>query len=291
VATSRGLSGGHAETEGISAQGKVVEVGEHAHAVEMDLTRYELGVARTFDETWDAYLRVPYFVKEQRAEVVGAGGLSAEGAAAARRSGYSHHRTEVYEGFSDLELGVGWRCQGPLGLKDAVLRVTLGLTVPTGATEEDPLRAGDMGLKHLHVQFGNGTFDPLVDFYLGVPVNEHWALGLYGRGRLPLYENGQGYRGSAEGTLMPRVTWLPLKKLSLSAGLAASCYGYAEWSGRRDPNSGQALANAMLSAGYKWNEALTTSLNVLLPVWTKSFSDEDVLDPAPTISVAVGWTF
>lgn len=256
----------------------------------MDLTVYELGISRTFDDKWDAFIRIPYFIKDQRAETVFPNGGTPEERDAATRGGYAHHRTDVYEGFADLECGVGRRMRGLFG-DDSVLRFTLGLTIPTGATESDPLAAGDIGLEHLHVQFGNGTFDPLVDFYLGVPLSKDLAFSVYAKGRFPLYENIHGYRGSTEGTLIPRVTWLPNKLLSVSTGIAANYYGYSEWHGRQDPNSGQFTLNASLGAGYKFSEHLTASLNLLLPLYSDTFSDEDALDPAPTLSLSGAWTF
>ena len=290
MSTSRGLEGGHPETEGLAPDGSIIEVGEHAHKVEMDLTRFEFSLSRTFNDTWDAVLRVPYFVKDQTAETVFPKKISDEDKAAAIRSGYAHHRTESYEGFSDLELSVGWRKSSFL-LEGAVFRFSLGLTIPVGDTEDDPLVAGDAGLEHLHVQFGNGTFDPLLDFYFGLPLNEHFAVSVFGRGRFPFYENDQGYQGSLEGTLGPRITWLPHKRLSFSAGMTGSYYGYSEWSARRDPNSGQFALNGLLGVGVKVNDFITGSFNVLLPIYTKTFAGEDALDPAPTISLSAGWTF
>lgn len=290
VSTSRGLQGGHPETEGIADDGNVIEVGEHAHRVEMDLTRVEFSLSRTFDKTWDAVLRVPYFVKDQTAETVFPNDLSEEDKAAAIRSGSAHHRTDTYEGFSDLEVSVGWRKTSFL-LEGLVFRFSLGVTIPVGNTEDDPLAAGDAGLEHLHVQFGNGTFDPLVDFYFGLPLNERLAVSLFGRGRFPLYENDQGYLGSPEGTLAPRITWLPHKRLSFSAGITGSYYGYSEWSNRRDPNSGQFGLNASLGVGVKVTDQLIASFNAQLPLYTKTFSGEDSLDPAPTLSLSAGWTF
>ena len=290
MSTSRGLKGGHPEIEGIAEDGSVIEVGDHAHRVEMDLTRFEFSLSRTFDKSWDVVVRVPYFLKDQTAETVFPNAISEEDKAAAIRLGNAHHRTDTYEGFSDLEVSVGWRKTSFL-LEGSVFRFSLGVTVPVGDTENDPLVAGDAGLEHLHVQFGNGTFDPLVDFYFGLPLNERFAVSLFGRGRFPFYENDQGYQGSLEGTLGPRLTWLPHKRWSFSAGMTGSYYGYSEWSNRRDPNSGQFSLNASLGFGVKITDQLTASLNALLPVYTKTFSGEDSLDPAPTFSLSAGWTF
>lgn len=290
MSTSQGLEGGHPETEGLSAAGTIVKVGEHAHEVELDLTRIEFSLSRTFDDTWDAVLRVPYFIKDQTAKTVFPEPISAEDRAAAIRSGYSHHRTETYEGFSDLEVSVGWRTRSFL-LEGSVFRFSLGFTIPVGDTEDDPLVAGEAGLEHLHVQFGNGTVDPLVDFYFGLPLNERFAVSLFGRGRFPLYENDQGYRGSVEGLLAPRISWLPHKRLSFSAGLTASYYAYSEWSGQRDPNSGQFNLDASLGAGVKVTNQVTASFNAQLPLHTRAFSGEDTLEPAPTFSLSMGWNF
>jgi hypothetical protein len=290
VSVSRGLSGGHPETEGLTAGGQIMETVLHAHEVTLDLTRYELGLTRSFNENWDAFVRIPYFIKDQRATVVFPHGGSPEEREAAIRNGFAHHRTDVYEGFSDIELGAGWKKRGLLG-DGSIFRFSLGVAIPTGATEPDPLVAGDLGLVHNHVQFGNGTFDPILDVYYGRPLNEKWAVSLYGKGRFPLYKNDHGYRGSIEGTFIPRISFLPNKRLSLSAGLAANYYDYTQWSGRRDPNSGQFSLNASLSAGYKFNEHLTGSLSVLLPLYTESFSGEDALDPAPTFALSAAWTF
>jgi hypothetical protein len=108
-----------------------------------------------------------------------------------------------------------------------------------------------LGTEHLHIQFGNGTVDPLLDAYLGIPISKHWAASLYNRVRVPVYENAHGYCGSIEATLMPSLTWLPTKKLSLATGVSASYFGHSYWSGRQDPNRGQTLANWLFNLGYK----------------------------------------
>ena len=173
--------------------------------------------------------------------------------------------------FQTSKRASGWRKTSFL-LEGSVFRFSLGVTIPVGDTEDDPLVAGDAGLEHLHIQFGNGTFDPLLDFYFGLPLNERFAVSLFGRGRFPLYENDQGYQGSIEGTLGPRITWLPHKRLSFSAGMIGSYFGYSEWSARRDPNSGQFALNASVGVGVKLTDTITGSFNTLLPFYSKSFA-------------------
>jgi hypothetical protein len=230
-------------------------------------------------------------VKDQTANVIFDEDTSPEDRDAATRSGNNHHRTATYEGFADFELGVGWQKRDILG-EDSVFRFSLGVALPTGEYEKnDPLRAGDLGLEHLHIQFGNGTVDPLAEFYIGIPLAEKWSFNLFGKGRFPLYANDAGYQGSLEGTLIPRITYLATKRLSLSAGVAANYYGYAECNGQRDPNSGQFTTNATLSVGYKFSEHFTGSFSTLLPLYTKTFSGEDSLDPSPTFALSMAWTF
>ena len=78
------------------------------------------------------------------------------------------------------------------------LSLSLGTTLPTGKTEEDPFELGDSGLKHLHIQFGTGTFDPLLELNYSMPVAGKLGLGAYALGRFPAYENSKTYQGPME---------------------------------------------------------------------------------------------
>lgn len=288
---SRGLSGGHPEYHGVTPDGMKIAVPEHQHNVALDLTRYEASLSRTFDDHWDAVLRIPYLIKDQTATVSFPNPMTGEEREAALRNNYIHHRTDTYQGFGDAEFSVGWRRKNLLGA-GSITRFSFGLTLPLGDTGPDPWVLGDAGLQHTHIQMGNGTFDPIVDFYAGFPLSDKWALSLYGKARIPLYENDEGYRGSAEGSLIPRITYLPAKKLSLSAGLAANWYGYSYWNGKRDEDSGQFTLNATLSAGLKLSDTITGSAGVLLPLCTESWSSGgDSFDPATTFTFSVAKQF
>ena len=292
MSTTQGLEGGNLEEHGVNANREIIDVTEHRHEVELDLTRFELALSRTINESWDATLRLPYFIKEQSASVAFPNGGSPEDRDAARRNGQIHHRSETYEGVGDAEVSVGWRGKTMLATNDA-FRFSLGVTLPFGDTEEDPWELGDEGHEHLHVQFGNGTFDPVIDLYYGLPISDHWAVSVYGKARLPFYENDKGYRGSAEAILSPRVTLLARSNLSFWAGLAGTYSGYSHWEETgRDRNSGQMVLLATLGAGYKFNESITASASVLLPMADDTFSDdEDTLELAPTVSLSVAYSF
>ena len=258
--------------------------------MELDLARIELSLSYTFDKTWDAVVRVPWFSKAQTAETVFPHHTSDEARQAAVRLAYSHHRTASYEGLGDVELSGGWRKRG-IFTDDDTFRFGLGVFLPSGDTEEDPLSAGDAGREHLHVQFGNGTIDPLLEGYYGLPLSDRLTLSVFGRGRFPLYQNDKGYHGSVEGTLAPRLTWQPHLRLTVFTGVSADYYGYADWDGRRDPNSGQVSLNASLGTGWQVHDRLHVALTAPLPVYTRTFSGEDALDPAPTFSLSASWRF
>jgi hypothetical protein len=58
-----------------------------------------------------------------------------------------------------------------------------GVTVPLGRTEPNPFTLGDLGLPHEHIQFGTGTWDPVV----GLAAGRRWGettLTLTGLARL-----------------------------------------------------------------------------------------------------------
>lgn len=288
---SHGLKGGHPDLDGLTADGRLIRVAEHQHQVELDVFRLEWAVSRTFGEHWDAALRVPYFIKDQVADIAFPADGDAHDRDAAQRNNDIHHRSETYRGFSDLELTAGWRTKGIFGIEDAALRVGFGFTIPTGSTEPDPWKAGDDGREHLHILFGNGTVDPLLDVYLGIPLSEHWAFSTFAKARLPFYENKHGYRGAPELIAVPRVTWLPHKAWALSAGVALSYQGYSEWPSGRDRNSGQFTLNAALSAGVKVTDRMTASLSALLPVYDRAFQGEDQMEAAPAFSLSMAVSF
>ena len=100
-----------------------------------------------------------------------------------------HHRNQTLVGPSDPWLLVhGSRRLGGL---DAALR--LGLTVPLGRTEENPFRLADLGLAHQHIQFGTGTWDPVVGLAVSRAAGA-LRVSASALGRLGLAENGHGYR-------------------------------------------------------------------------------------------------
>lgn len=102
----------------------------------------------------------------------------------------THHRNETLAGLTDPWLLA--RVTRSFG----TTRITgrLGLSFPLGHTEEDPFALGDLGLRHQHIQFGSGTFDPVVIADLEQPLSEAYRLRFFAQLQASLYENSHGYR-------------------------------------------------------------------------------------------------
>ena len=115
--------------------------------------------------------------------------LDANRAPLDRPQGDIHHRNETLAGVGDpwLMLHRGWLA----GRWSIAGRA--GVTFPLGRTEPNPFALGDLGLPHQHIQFGTGTFDPVV----GAAAGRRWgetAFTLTGLARFIVAENDHGYQ-------------------------------------------------------------------------------------------------
>ncbi len=100
-----------------------------------------------------------------------------------------HHRNETLAGVGDPWLLGRWgRSFG-----GTAVTARAGTTVPLGNTEVDPFELGAQGKRHQHIQFGNGTFDPIFMLDLSRklgPVD----LSSYGQAQLTVHESSKGFR-------------------------------------------------------------------------------------------------
>ena len=100
-----------------------------------------------------------------------------------------HHRDETLVGLGDPTLLVvaggaaaGWSVMG-----------RIGVSVPLGRTEPNPFALGREGRTHQHLQFGTGTWDPVVGVAAGRRLGPA-AVTATVFARFPGGENGHGYR-------------------------------------------------------------------------------------------------
>jgi thiol-disulfide isomerase/thioredoxin len=103
-----------------------------------------------------------------------------------------HHHDETLAGVGDVQLLL--HVAAVLGPVQAGVRA--GVSLPTGTVHENPYLLGDLGLPHEHIQFGTGTFDPL----LGADVARafaRWSVAGFAQAQLPLYQGRHGYQAGA----------------------------------------------------------------------------------------------
>jgi hypothetical protein len=174
-----------------------------------------------------------------------------------------HHRNETLYGLGDPWL------LGRYGtsLGGFVLTVRGGTTLPLGRTEPDPFALGDVGLRHQHIQFGTGTFDPVLAFDLSRAFGKV-SFAAYGLALLTLYENSKGFQAGNRffAGLSGGVT--VREKYQSSLGLDVLNEAPERWQGveRQDGNLGRTelLLNLTLSASF---DETTASLVVRVPVF------------------------
>jgi hypothetical protein len=196
----------------------------HMHHVRLALAHSEIIVDHGLPGYTQLSLRLPYDTKEMRVRYT-----TLDGAPFIPPYGDIHHRNETLGGISDGGLTLYWSPAQKQWL------FGFGTTLPLGHTVPDPIALGRLGLKHEHIQFGSGTFQPILVAQWG----RAGTVPLFARveDRLSLYENRQGYR--APNTL----TWTAgtsfrLGGLSIAPSLSGQHQTAGRWSGAADEGSG-----------------------------------------------------
>lgn len=201
-----------------------------------------------------------------------------------------HHRDETLAGFGDPWLLV----RAGDFVERFWLAARAGVSLPLGRTEENPFELGDRGLRHQHIQFGSGTFDPVAVLELARSF-EGIELQAFAQALLPLYENSHGYRapfrvygGSSVGTLLAG-------KLFGALGVEAFHEDAEEWDGerRQDGNLGrtEVLGAATLSHAFGATEA---TLGIRVPFYRHIVSGDEPpgrLSSPVTLSIGVVHVF
>lgn len=200
-----------------------------------------------------------------------------------RPQGDIHHRNETLAGIDDpwLMAHIG----GPRGAWTLAGRA--GVAVPLGRTEPDPFALGDLGLPHQHLQFGTGTWDPVLGAAAGRRFGEV-AFTVWTLARFVVAENGHGYQAGhryyAEATAWRRLSgpW------SGSLGLDLAREQPERWNGvvRTDEgNIGRTDLLASAGLSHRIGGAGSLSLTVRVPLLTRT---KGAQVDYPVI-VSVGW--
>ena len=176
-----------------------------------------------------------------------------------------HHRDETLTGLGDAELSarVPWR----LGAWRLEPRV--GLTLPTGRIEANPFDDDDE--RHQHVQFGTGTWNPVLAVDAEYAATK-WHAGGYASATLMLKENALGYRaghrfsgGLAVGTGFGLAGWDFSAALDVQAELAERWDGIVHTD---DGNQGRLDVLAGVGVSWSFRKDWFASASVKLPAYT-----------------------
>ena len=269
--------GGHLETKGVSTDGKVIDVPLHRHNVKLNIFRVDIGLKYQLGSRWTLEANIPYETKIQEATIEEIDSVTSAEREAILHNRDNHHRDETYTGPTDPDVLLGYQTQGLL-TKNDFLSGRIGTTIPFGKTEEDPWKLGDAGLKHLHIQFGTGTFNPIADLHYSLPLYK--GLGANGsiRGKFPFYENSKAYRGSMEYTYTAGLNYRFSDWLSFQTSYLGFYQSYAYWAGERDINTGLRFSMASVGASIVTPYNIPLSLTLMLPL-----SQETLYDDTPAL--------
>lgn len=282
--------GGHPNKKGLTPEGETIQVPNHEHLVSLDFVRTEVALEYTFKENFSIWLRAPYDYKAQEASVLYPENVSETEREAILRNRDIHHRSEVYTGFYDTKLLFSRRLIGILHPK-ARLDIAVGSSIPVGKIENNPLLAGERGKKHLHIQFGSGTFDPLFELHYLLPLTEKIQLGVFSMNKLPFYQNRKTYRAPLESTTGVSSRYQLTNWFSLLGSVAGFTQSVAKWDGVTDPNSGLLALNGSAGMAVKLKSNLFLNSSYRFPVYQKTLSGEgENFEFGPTVLLSLSYS-
>jgi hypothetical protein len=174
-----------------------------------------------------------------------------------------HHRNETL-----LGLGDPWVSgRGAWKLGGVALVGRLGVSLPLGRTEPNPFELAERGLAHQHIQFGTGTFSPVLSVEASGMLGGFRLQGS-GQTQLFLYPNGNGYQAGNRFTLGVSVERTVVERLRVSLGADVLNEQPERWNGevRQDGNVGRTdvLAGATLAHPFG---SFAVALSVKVPVY------------------------
>ena len=174
-----------------------------------------------------------------------------------------HHRDETLAGVGDPWLLGRWGAR----LGESLLVVRAGLSLPLGRTEPNPFALGDMGIRHEHIQFGTGTFDPVAGFQVTRTIASVQLAG-YGQGQTSLYRNRHGFRGPNR--FFAGIMGAHLLFGTLTGGLGVDLLyeGAERWDGRiqQDGNLGRTEILAAVTVAQTFGDT-SISLSARFPTY------------------------
>jgi hypothetical protein len=167
----------------------------------------------------------------------------------------AHHRNETLLGFGDPWV----LARGGTSLGGTTITARVGTTIPLGHIEEDPFARGAMGQRHQHIQFGNGSFDPLILLDLSRTFGR-LDLSVYGQAQLTVYENRKGFQAGHRFFTGVQAGLLTFAKVTAALGLDVLSERPERWGGKiqQDGNLGRTELLGGLSLSRPFGSTIAT---------------------------------
>ena len=174
-----------------------------------------------------------------------------------------HHRDETLYGVADPWL----LARSQLLLGPVALTGRAGVGLPIGSTEEDPFARARAGLSHQHIQFGSGTFHPVLALDAALPLGSARLTG-YAQTVLFLFESSHGYRPGNRYLVGAAADVELLDGLRAGAGADLLNEQAERWGGQvqQDGNVGRTDVLLGGSVSYRLDPAVV-SLSLKVPVY------------------------
>jgi hypothetical protein len=181
--------------------------------------------------------------------------------------GSIHHRNETLIGSTDA--AVLLHAAKKVGTWSLAGRA--GVSLPLGSTVVNPFALGRLGLPHEHIQFGTGTFDPLIGLAAGRRFGQ-FALVASVDSRAVVYANHYGYRagdrfhGSGSLTHPIRRGW------TATLGVDVIRENSETWDGKRETegNLGRTDGLVSLSVGRPLGRSGGWTMTAQVPFLTRA---------------------
>ena len=283
--------GGHVEREGISRDRKLIDVPLHRHHIKLNIFRVDIGLKYQLGSQWTLEANLPYETKAQEATLEKIDPVTPEQWDAIVRNQTNHHRNETYTGLGDADILFTRHVHGIFREND-FFSGRVGTTIPFGNTEADPWKLGAAGREHLHIQFGTGTFNPILDLHYSLPLYQGLGANASIRGKFPFYENSKTYRASRELTYTGGLNYRFNDWLSVQAGYLGFYQTYAYWAGELDINTGLLFSMASVGASIVTPYNIPVSVAVMFPLSQKTlYEQSDAFEFGPLVSLTVLYSF
>lgn len=258
----------------------------YRHEVSLDYVRVELGLQYTIAPGWDLIGRIPWEHKDQQAAVAFIDAATPAERDAMQRNIDLHHRSVTLRGVVDVMLLGRGRWSGIWREGDA-FAISAGASLPTGKTVENPYLLGAQGKQHIHIQFGTGTIDPLLETSYHMPLAGRFSAGGYLAGRFPFYDNERTFHAPPDVTLGAHIAHRSTDRLQLRIEGAMYAQGYGYWDGVRDENTGLFATSATIGATYQLRD-VSISGDIRYPISQRTLTEGDAFKQGPTIVMSIG---